>query len=173
MNIPDPLSPYLPLALMVATLVALLRGLLSKDGVSKLDGKAIVLPIVLVVSFIVVVWSQLHAGLVWSKVAFDTPIVFVLAAGGATFLQRLKDRGVLALTGEVSDLKMGPPAGTISVTEIADMLKAIEKATGSTTTTTTTSHATITGTVEVPPLDPPAVPPAPPSLDVPPAPPAG
>lgn len=172
MNISDPLSPYLPLALLVATLVALLRGLLSKDGVSKLDGKAIVLPIVLVVSFIVVVWSQLHAGLVWSKVAFDTPIVFVLAAGGATFLQRLKDRGVLALTGEVSELKMGPPAG-ITATEIVDMLKAIQKATGSTTTTTTTSHATITGTVEVKPLDPPAVPPAPPSLDVPPAPPAG
>jgi len=158
MNIPDPLSPYLPLALMVATLVALLRGLFSKDGVSKLDGKAVVLPIVLVVSFGVVVWSQLHTGLVWSKVALDTPIVFVLAAGGATFLQRLKDRGLLALTGEVAEMRLSPPAG-ISAADVAFMLQAIQKATA--------TSQTITGTVETKPIEPAPVPPAPPSLDVP------
>lgn len=152
MNI-DPLSPYLPLALLVATVVALLRGLLSTtvDGktVSKLDGKAVVLPIVAVFSIGVVAWSQLHTGVVWSKVAMDAPIVFILAAGGATFLQRLKDRGALMLTGEVADMKASPEI--VSASDIVAMMQAFQKAAGA--TTSSTSQTTITGTVEVKPSE--------------------
>ena len=134
MNI-DPLSPYLPLALLVATVVALLLGLLSTtvDGktVSKLDGKAVVLPIVAFFSIGVVAWSQLHTGVVWSKVAMDAPIVFILAAGGATFLQRLKDRGSLMLTGEVADMKASPavltPEDAKALSDAVSLLSAMGK----------------------------------------------
>lgn len=169
------LSPYFPLAMLVATLVALLRGLLSDaKGKTKLDGKAVVLPIVAVLAVAVCAWSQLRLDapsvLDWRKIGVDAPIVFVLAAGGATFLQRLKDRGLLALTGEVAvaELKESPPAvGTISAADFAAMLAAMPGMTSK-------SHTTITGTVEVKAVEPqaatPVVPPAP---EVPSAPPVG
>lgn len=107
------LSPYFPLAMLVATLVALLRGLIADaKGKTKLDGKAVVLPIVAVFAVAVCAWSQLRLDapsvLDWRKVGVDAPIVFLLAAGGATFLQRLKDRSSLVLTGEVAEMKAAP-----------------------------------------------------------------
>lgn len=150
MNI-DPLSPYLPLALLVATVVALLRGLLSDaKGVSKLNGKAVVLPIVAFFSIGVVAWSQLHTGVVWSKVAMDAPIVFILAAGGATFLQRLKDRGALMLTGEVADMKVSPvltPEDAKALSDAISLLSVMGKS-----TINVAGGVTVGGSPAVPPV---------------------
>lgn len=127
------LSPYFPLAMLVATLVALLRGLIADaKGKTKLDGKAVVLPIVAVFAVAVCAWSQLRLDapsvLDWRKVGVDAPIVFLLAAGGATFLQRLKDRGSLLLTGEVAEARyIDPIAAAQLQSDLAAQKAALEK----------------------------------------------
>jgi hypothetical protein len=96
------LSPFLPLAFLVAAVVAFVREMsattdpLTKTKRLRIDGKARVLPLVAVISLFVVVWSQYHASptspLNWLRIAGETPAVFFLAAGGSSFVQRLKDR---------------------------------------------------------------------------------
>ena len=107
------LSPFLPLAFLVAAVVAFVRELFTtadpktKEKKLLIDGKARVLPLVGLISFGVVVWSQYHANptspLNWMRVASETPAVFFLAAGGSTFIQRLHDRGRFTLLEEESD----------------------------------------------------------------------
>lgn len=97
------LSPFLPLAFLVAAVVAFVREMSAttdpqtKTKRLRIDGKARVLPLVAVISLFVVVWSQYHASptspLNWLRIAGETPAVFFLAAGGSSFIQRLKDRG--------------------------------------------------------------------------------
>lgn len=127
------LSPYLPLAMLAASMVALLRGLITDaKGKSRLDGKAVVLPIVAVVAVAVCAWSQLRTEfpsvLDWRKVGADAPVVFILAAGGATFLQRLKDRGVMALIGEIDEARyIDPVAAAQFQSDLAAQKAALEK----------------------------------------------
>lgn len=109
------LSPFLPLAFLAVTIVALIReSITTTDPKTKekkmiIDGRARVLPLVALISFGVVVWSQLHANpsaaLNWLRIASEVPAVFFLSAGGATFIQRLKDRGQSLLLEDTTALE--------------------------------------------------------------------
>lgn len=90
----DIFTPYLPAAVTTVTIVALLRGIFSKDGKTLIDGKKVVLPLVALVAFGVAVFSQYKTsgGIAWMTTMVDAGATFVLAAGGATFIQRVKDR---------------------------------------------------------------------------------
>lgn len=96
------LTPFLPISFLVAAIVAFVRELFTKtdpktgERADRIDGKARVLPLVALVSFGVVVWLQYRAnpGVLfnWIHIAGETAAVFFLAAGGTTFVQRIKDR---------------------------------------------------------------------------------
>lgn len=96
------LTPFLPISFLVAAIVAFVRELFTKtdpktgERADRIDGKARVLPLVALVSLGVVVWLQYRAnpGVLfnWIHIAGETAAVFFLAAGGTTFVQRIKDR---------------------------------------------------------------------------------
>ena len=91
-------GPLVPLAALVAALVALIRDAVPKNrrGQPRIDGHA-VLGLVAVASVLVVFWSHTRSGepLAWSKLAVDAAVLFVLSAGGTRWAQRLRDRGVV------------------------------------------------------------------------------
>ncbi len=92
------LLPFIPLAMMTAAVVAFVRKLFTKDGKTVIDGRLAVFSLAAFVSFLVVVWAQLRAagGVDWTKLLIDWPVVFGLAAGGTTWLQKLRRDGVLS-----------------------------------------------------------------------------
>jgi len=101
----DIFTPYLPAAVTTVTIVALLRGIFSKDGKTLIDGKKIVLPVAALVAVGVAIFGQYKAiGIItWTHVVMDAGAIFILAVGGTTFIQRVKDR-LIPLDGASIDL---------------------------------------------------------------------
>jgi hypothetical protein len=90
MDITTILAPFVPASMLVAALVALVRKRLAKLGVN-VDGWW-VLALAAVSTVAVCLWSQLRAGSIdWTKLLVDAPAVFVLAAGGAALVTRVRD----------------------------------------------------------------------------------
>lgn len=87
-NLASFLAPFLPMATLVVALVGLVR-----EAFPKVDGK-LVLAVAAVAAVLVPVWAQLrgHPPMDWIKVAVDAPVLFIMAAGGTKWLQRLQDR---------------------------------------------------------------------------------
>lgn len=126
----DIFAPYIPAAFAVVTIVALLRGILTdSQGKTLIDGKKVVLPLVALVALGVAVFAQFKAAGViqWSHAAMDAAAVFILAAGGSTFIQRVKDR-VIPLDGTVDLIDSGPPLAE-AVAKLSEAATALKVAT--------------------------------------------
>ncbi len=82
------LAPFVPQAMLVAALVALIRAQAAKVKVV-IDGVA-VLVLAAAVSPLVCAWMQQRAGgFDWIRLALDAPAVWVLAVGGTAWVQKI------------------------------------------------------------------------------------
>jgi hypothetical protein len=137
------LLPFLPLAMVTAAVVAFVRKLFTKADKPMIDGRLAVFALAAFVAFLVIVWAQLRAGgLDWTRLLIDWPVVFGLAVGGTTWLQKLRRDGLLlpAEIGAEIDVRDIPPVEDIhaKLAEMQATLEAFQK-----------RSITVTGSVEV------------------------
>lgn len=100
--------------MMTAAVVAFVRKLFLKaDGKPAIDGRLAVFALAATVAFLAVVWAQLRAGggVDWTKLLIDWPVVFGLAAGGTSWLQKIRKDGLYTDLGTTVELVDDPSHG--------------------------------------------------------------
>lgn len=147
------LAPFIPMAMLVIAVVAFLRVRLAKLKIV-LDGWSLI-AVAAIASGIVCFWMQrrLGAALDWTKLALDAPAVFILAVGGTSWIQKLREK-VSTQSSQVSVVSVSPPD-----LEALEGLFAEAKETASPVAPTevTITTETTTTTTEAPPAEKPVL----------------
>lgn len=129
--------------MVTAAVVAFIRKLFTKADKPMIDGRPAVFALAAFVAFLVIVWAQLRAGgLDWTRLLIDWPVVFGLAVGGTTWLQKLRRDGLYT---DLDSVEVQEVVGSVDLrTQIEKLttdLNALKNAAGGT--------VLINGTVEM------------------------